>query len=274
MSAQDKHPSSYPSGHVQYSFKMYVSNDNTLCFKIAHPKVKEVTFQKTKPEDQFDPEWLMTIHFGPVCSMDEVQETGNTIKDDIFDMLSLTLKTKINGVKMVGSGLAPRSGERGIVHAMLPFSWKIDAHGQTGTSKLRDNDIREIQDALSKIPSGEHRYLIRLFRFAINADDPVIQFLFLYLILYLMHRNQDEVDRAIRAIMKIAPNTLSSARHRKKAPQAKSLSRRNSAETIFTRLRNEIGHGRGVDPELTRREIITHLDEFRAIVHTALKSMI
>jgi len=250
---------------------MQISHDDTLSFKIAHPKVIEVTFRKKRPEEQFDPEWLMTIHLGPVSSMDEVKETGDAIKDDILDMLSLTLKSKINEVIMVGSILAPRSGQGGVVDAVLPFSWKIDAHGRTETWRLRDNNIREIQHGLLKIPGVKHRYLIRLFRLAINADDPVIQFLFLYLILYQMYENQDKVDEAI---LKIAPNTLSGAKPTKKGAQAKSLSKKSSAETIFTRLRNEISHGRGVDPEVTKKEIITHLDEFRTIVHTALKSIV
>jgi len=273
MIEQISHHSPYPSAHIEYSFKMHLTHDNALTFKIAHPKVKEVIFRKKRPEEQFDPEWRMTIHFGPSRSMNEVEEIGNTIKDDIFDMLSLTLKTKINGVKMVGSGLAPRSGEGGIVHAVLPYSWKIDAHGQTGTSKLRDDNIGEIRDGLSKILSGKQRYLIRLFRYAINADDPVIRFLFLYLILYLMHKNQDEVDNAI---MEIAPNTLSSTKP-KVAHQAKRLSKgkpEKNKETIFTRLRNEIAHGREVDLEVTRREIVSHLDDFGAIVRDALKAMI
>ena len=268
MSAKDKYPSPYPSGHEQYSFKMHVTHDNTLSFKIAHPKVEEVIFQKKRPEDQFNPEWLMTIHFGPVFSMDQAKEIGNTIKDDILDMLSLTLKTKINELKMVGSGLAPRIGERGIVHSVLPFSFEIVAHGRTGTWRLCDNNIREIQDGLLKIIRGKPRYLIRLFRYAINAEDPVIQFLFLYLILYQMCENQDEVDRMI---LGIAPNTPSSAKPTKKADQKKPKS---PTETIFTRLRNEIGHGREVDPEVTRREIMIHLDEFKDIVHTTLKAMV
>lgn len=273
MNAQANHHSPYPSAHIEYSFKMHVSHDTPLPLQVTHPRVKEATLRKKKPEEQLDSEWLMTIHFGPVCSMDQVKEIGNMIKDDILDILSFTLKTKIEEVTMVGSGLAPRSGERGIVHALFPFSWKIDAHGQAGTSKLSDDNIREIRDALSQIPNGRPRYLIRLFRYSINADDPVVQFLFLYLILYQLYENQDQVDKSI---MNIAPNTLSSTKP-KEAHQAKSLSKGKPAknkETIFTRLRNEIAHGREVDLEVTRREIITHLDEFRAIVHTALKSMI
>ena len=232
--------------------------------------MKEVIFQKKKPEDQFDPEWLMTIHFGPVCSMEQIEDIGNTIKDDILDMLSLILKTKINELNRIGSGLAPRIGERGIVHSVLPFSFEIAAHGRTGTWRLSDYNIREIRDALLKIPKGKPRYLIRLFRYAINADDPVIQFLFLYLILYQMYENQDEVDRTI---LRFAPNILLSKKPARKSGKAKRLSPKISTETVFTRLRNEIGHGREVDLELTRREIMTNLDEFKAIVHTTLKSI-
>ncbi len=259
MSNQTNHSSQYPAGHIQYAFKMHAVHDRAISCKVAHSKARELVFEKVNPADKFDAKWLMTIQFGPVYSIEEVDEIGNAIKDDIIDMLSLVLNTKIGETRLVGHGLAPRPGEGGIAHPVIP-SFECSATGKVGGFRLGSKNIQGVQNAVARISSLQHKPLISLFRHAISSDDPVVQFMILYLILYEMYRNQSAVDKHI---MEVAPTT----------PQSISPHTRNP-ETVYTRLRNEITHRTNVGPEITRAEIIKHLDEFRTIVHRVVKSTV
>jgi len=131
--------------------------------------------------------------------------------------------------------------------------------GKTGGFKLSRENIREIQDGLLRMSSLKNKPLVRLFRFAISDNHPVVQFMMLYLILSEIHKNQPGVDRYI---LKVAPTTPQSL-----SPYTKNL------ETIYTRLRNEITHRTNVGLKTTMAEIISKLDEFKQIVHMALKQI-
>ena len=254
---QVTHSSPYPAGHIKYTFEMHVTHDKIISFKIPHQKVKELVFEKVNPADQLDPKWLMTIHISTIYSIEEVQKIGNGIKDDVVDMLSLILNTKVSEMKVVGYGLTPRPGEGGIGHLIMP-SPEVSATGKTGGFRLGRDDIREIQDALLKVPSLKYKPLIRLFRYAICDNHPVVQFMTLYLILYEMRKTQSEVDKYI---LKVAPTT----------PQLPSP-HTGKLETIYTKLRNEITHRANVGPKITMAEIIDNLYEFKRIVHIAMKA--
>ena len=259
MSNQINQSSQYPAGYIQYAFKMHVNHERAISCKLAHSNTKELILEKVNPADEFDPEWRMTVHFGPVHSIEEVDEIGNAIKDDIFDLLSFTLNSKIAGIRLAGHGLTPRPGEGAIGHLLIhPFECKGTA--RSGGLKLSNDNVQEVQDTLSSIPASWHKPLINLFRHAIATDEPIVQFLILYLILYDKFGNQPEVDRQIILHEPATPQSISPHSRR--------------PETIYTRLRNEIAHRARVGLDATRAEIIDNLDRFRMIVHGILKSMV
>lgn len=258
MSEQANNSSPYPGGHIQYSFRMHVGYDGVLSFQIGHPRVREVIIEKEKPDDQYDSEWHITIHFGPVCTIDEVQNIGNTIKDDVLDTLSLILNSKISEVKTVSYNVMPRNGEGAIGHSLLPLL-QSKGYGRVGVRQLSNDDITEVKSALLTMFSAKNDGHIILFRHAISNDDPVVQFLILYLILF-DNKKQEKVDEII---MKFAPSTTQSL-----SPFTQ------KSETIYTRLRNEIAHRANVNLDSTRAEIIDNLNDFRAIVQQVIKSEI
>lgn len=247
----------YPAGYIKYTFKMYVAYDRAISCSLVHSDVRELVLEKANPSDEFDPEWRMTIHFGPIHSIEEIDETGNAIKDDVFDMLSFTLNTKIAGIRLTGHGLTPRSGEDGIAHLLFP-PFECNASATVGCFRLSDSSVREVQNALSRVSSSRHKALISLFRHAIGTDEPIVQFLILYLILYDTYKNQPEIDKQILSHEPATPQSI-------RPHDGKS-------ETIYTRLRNEITHRADVGPEITRTEIMNNLDRFRTIVHRILES--
>jgi len=169
----------------------------------------------------------------------------------------LRLNTRIAGIRLAAHGLTPRPEEGIIAHLLLPA---IECKGtaRSGGFRLSNNNVQEVQDALSRIPISQHKPLISLFRHAIGADEPVVQFLILYLILYDRYGNQHEVDRQVMLHEPATPRSISPHDGRQ--------------ETIYTRLRNEIIH-RTNAPDTTRAEIIDNLDGFRIIVHRILKLM-
>ena len=262
MSNQTNLTSPHPAGHIQYAFDMLLSHDKMISCKIVHPKVNNIVFEKVNSTDQFDDKWLMTVHTGEVSSIKEVQEIGNAIKDIIVDTLAFTLNTKIGEMRVVGYNLVPRFGEGAIGNTLLAFEGI--GTGKVGCSKLNNNDIREIQNAFLSMPILKYTNLIRLFRHAISTDEPIVQFMLLYLILYeIQHDKQQAVDTYV---MKVAPSTPQSVSPR---PHKSEI-----METIYTKLRNEITHRTNVPYKTTRAEIINHLYEFRRIVRTAIKKTI
>ena len=259
MSNQIQPPSQYPAGYIQYAFKMHVTYDRAISCTLVHSNATGLVLEKENSADEFDPEWRMTVHFGPVHSIEEVDETGNAIKDDIFDMLSFTLNTKIAEIRLAGHGLAPRPGESGNAHLPFPPCECSNATGRVGGFRLSNNKVQEVQDALSRISTSQHKPLVSLFRHAIGTDEPIVQFLILYLILYDRYGKQHEIDKQIML-------------HEPATPQSTSP-RNGKPETIYTRLRNEINHRTNAGPKTTRAEIMDNLDGFRMIVHRILKQM-
>ncbi|GEM_PF-3837347 len=101
---------------------------------------------------------------------------------------------------------------------------------------------------------GSHNVRMRLFRNSISQEDPVTRYLLLYNVLLFIHSDrQKELDKCIA---KIDTNV-----EHKPSPKD------NKPETIYTRLRNEIGHNRqGVKSQTTIKEITEQLSKFTDIV--------
>jgi len=214
----------YPAGHIRYSFEMYAAYEQAISCNLVHPAVREIILEKVNPSDIFSPEWQMTIHFGPIHSIEDVDETGDAIKDELFDMLSFTLNTS----------------------------------AKVGCFPLSEDSVKQVQNTLSRTSDPRYKALIGLFRHAISTDEPIVQFLILYLILYDTYRNQHKVDKQILSHAPTTPQSVS--------PHD------GKTETIYTRLRNELTHRTAGSPETTRKEIMNNLDSFRTIVHRIIES--
>lgn len=177
----DEHRSAqlYPGGYVRYAFAMPAVHDQALCFRIGHPEVSHVTLEVV-PTESPDGPWQMTIHVGQVASIEAVQLIADSISDHVFDIVAVTLNIKINGIRKVGFGLTPRQGEGAIAHLLLPG---IQVSGTLVSSVyvLRGTDIQQIEDASARTHSPKKKSAMKLFRAAVANDEPVAQFLVLYL---------------------------------------------------------------------------------------------
>jgi hypothetical protein len=106
-------------------------------------------------------------------------------------------------------------------------------------------------------PPGEHNYAF--FRSAIQATSPVEEFMLLYnVLLMILGDKQPAVDAFIGSEEPAVPITTS--------PHT------GGTETIYTRLRNEIGHRRaGVKLENTRAEMAGRVAGLRALTKRAIE---
>lgn len=251
----------YPSGYVEYQFDMHVSSSIEISCSIPHPRVREIVFKKVDPDDIFKTKWRMIVHTREVFSVGEVDQIGEEIKESIFDMLSATLDKRVSGGRMIGHNITPRPGEGFNLCAIAPAP-TCKAEFMSGGKPLKKNHIDAIQNNMQNISFQNPPPYHSMFRFALSIDEPIVQFIILYMILLEKFKNrtnqssQSEVDKTI---LSIAPST----------PMSKSP-RNSNCETIYTKLRNQITHYRNTPPEITRREIINCLDEFRIIVHKAV----
>lgn len=264
MSNQINHSLPYPAGYIRYAFMMHAAYDQNITCNIGHSNVTEIVFYKTiTPTAPLGAEWHMTIHVGAVFSIEEVQQIGSAISDNIFDIVSLVLNTRISEVRLVNKGLTPRAGEGAIMHLLAPPP-QLTATCSSGDYPLSGTDIQNIQDALTRTSSLKKKSLLRLFRIAVGADEPLVQFLILYLTLEILHNgSQFKIDKFI---MSDSPNTSQTPDPRKE--------KNEDLETVYTRLRNEIAHRDSFALDTTGAEIRNCIDEFQKIVNEAVKKCI
>ncbi len=249
----------YPGGHIEYSFEMHVDHRESIHCKMDDSRIKEIIIKKLLPNDQFDDKWQLIITCSEVSSIEEVDCIGAENKDSIFNLLSFMLKTGVNNISRTGHGIIPREGEGAQCHMIMP-ALTCRIVGKSGGRKLNEPEIHGLGKLLIQSKKLKSNPLVNIFSYAIRIDEPVVQFMLLYLILYEIYKDQKSVDKFI---MQVAPNTIQvSSPHNKKQ------------ETIFTKLRNEITHRVDTAPEDTRNGIINNLHGLREIAHTAIMSQI
>lgn len=251
----------YPGGEAQYTFRMFVTYDQQIYCTTGDPRVVECVFNKVDIADRFDPMWQLRIRLGPVRSTEDIDEIGNMLKDDIFDRLSITLNMKIDRIRMTGHPLPMPGGAS--ANLILPMM-TISARGRTGCRELLADDALALQEVFTKSTPLLNHALVALYRSALATDDPVAKFLILYLILYEISVNQNNIDKLI---LTYAPLTIKTP-----SPKPSKDGKPQLEETIYTRLRNEMAHRIKAKPEEIRAEIILNLDAFQRIVYLALRS--
>ncbi len=182
---------------------------------------------------------------------------------DIIDKLSFELGVPISNPQLSGATVTHEiESEKGSnskildVHGIdtVTFSCRVEI-----VQKLGLEAINNTRTFLKKKDISNFRYF-PVFRSALNNDDPVVRFMMLYKI--LLHKfgdNQREVDQFIRVSEPGVPETP-----RPDKPEI--------METVYTRLRNEIGHVRpSAVPEQTRNEIANWVNHLVGLVKKAIE---
>lgn len=133
-------------------------------------------------------------------------------------------------------------------------------------TKNRDKHLLE---TLCKAIKDEKNYDTddyTIYRSAMNNSDVVAKYMFLYQMLLYIHKNASghESQAAVDAFI---IKHLDEERHMyKKWPDSQ------RTETIFTRLRNQVGHNRGKTPSETRKEMERKISELTELVRVSIEA--
>lgn len=129
-----------------------------------------------------------------------------------------------------------------------------------------DRDNRLLESLCLEIKEGScfDKEDYRLFRAAMNNEDVVVRYMFLYQILLFKHPKNNGVES-----QKMVDNFIKS-----KFPQDKHMYQKWSdtgrEETIYTRLRNQVGHFRGKTPPETRNTMDQKINELVELVKISI----
>jgi hypothetical protein len=199
-----------------------------------------------------------------ICTLEDVfhEREAILVTHDIVEVLAnrLTLEfsCQIGEARCDGYSFpTDQTGNRRVVGRDVFFAWAI----AKATIRPSPDKLRALIPALEQPPSLKDSYL-GLYRFSSGQRDPVAKFMFLYnLLLLLAGDKQAEVDNRIRAVDPAV--TVTPSPHKP-----------NVTETLFTRLRNEVGHRRkNTDPRTTAREIEQNVAGFQEIVKQVVSSV-
>jgi hypothetical protein len=210
---------------------------------------------KTEPKDECENLLVIKIFLNNIESIESVQASLNELAHSFADKISFEFDAAIEEPCFRGGSIntVDENGRHLTILAdTIMISCKVDAVLSPGPSR-----IEQLKKILITDPNTRDVY-ISMFRFAISQSDPVLRFMFLYYILLTINNDkQREVDKFI---IHENPGT----------PQTKSP-KHGRPETIYTRLRNELGHPRtGVNLQNTYIEIRNNVSIFQSLVKKAI----
>jgi hypothetical protein len=159
------------------------------------------------------------------------------------------------------TALSPINSQNGVITVPTGSLTTVGNHSKVSLS-FPCADLKPILEEAA--PTGE-RYFPFL-RSARLSTSPVEEFMRLYnILLMLFNDEQAEIEKFI---FEQNPGVRSEMRPKFKRPRRKSLEK----ETIYTRLRNELGHNRtGGNLDKTQAEMKKCLDELRALTKRAIE---
>jgi hypothetical protein len=218
-----------------------------------HPSVEKILI-----ETRDDERMTVVFHLTDVFTETEADAVTTDILASIINRLAFELDLSIGEPHFRRFSLPKdASGSSYTVSSGLLVMWDVAA------PVIVPGDTRRQELARLLEQPSPHPDLYSAYRFAGNQSDAVARFMFFYNILLQLHNDsQRQVDDFIR---KETPTV------------SQSLSPRNPPvmETVYTRLRNEVGHIRlGVTPEQTRTEIEDNVAALRALVKVAISHVV
>jgi len=210
-------------------------------FEINHP---HPSVSRVHIESASDSQIRISFFVSDVQSVNEASNLTQDIVSDILDKLSFLLGAPVGPSHLCGASVRKEietSDGSKLIDLQCTDSLAFDCRINI-VNKLDQQSTKVIQDALEQKQMPGIRYFNR-YRIALLNTDPVARFMELYKVfLSIFGDSQKQVDQFIQSA---EPNVPVSPRPDK--PHIK--------ETVYTRLRNEIGHLRPNAVPSTREEI-------------------
>ena len=216
---------------------------------------KETGVEKVDVEGQGGNEIHTTVYFHSIASEAEAQSLATKINTTALDRIGFHFGIVIDNARMTITQFSPVTPTPGVLTIGVGDVLILGESLMTVLGTTADN-VKSILEQAT--PPGEINY--GLFRSARLATSPVEEFVILYqILLMLVGDRQRDVDTFIVGEEPSVPQTPSP---------------HNSAviETVYTRLRNELGHRRaGVNLDQTRSEMHERVAGLRNLVEKAIE---
>ena len=201
-----------------------------------------------------------TAHLSNIATQDDGRRLAHLVVTDALNRISYHHGAAIEGPRTTGDQFTPVNpvpGVVGTVAANLTFHLTGVAGAVVGVNPT------QLKTRLEEAsPPGEHNY--ELFSAALRSKSPVEQFMHMYnILLMLCGDRQANVEAFIRAHEPGVPETPDPRYANSQPPRM---------ETVYTRLRNELGHQRaGVNIVNTKTEMENRVGGLRELTKRAIE---
>lgn len=251
------------------SLRYYVEIDKYLFedeiqIKVNNEKLKEIKLFIIK---ESKPLYALFIEFSlsNVNSLNEAEGAAQTSLINIIIELSTKYKMYTGNVYLVQYNIIDKGG------AILVSNLTV----RTPMNDILNVDAKqELIQSLGGIvkspPTPSGNIAKSLFRVALSNKDVTSKFMLLYLILLYLTQDSRGIEKqkyVDKYIIEAIGETESEYRE---GPQLTKDKTGYIKETIYTRLRNEIGHYRNADLVETRKEMERTIESLIGIVHRAI----
>jgi len=216
----------------------------------------EAGVDKVEIEGPDGKELRSTVHFSPGESRDQGKFDATRINKIALDRLGFIYGTIIEDAQIKNKEFSQINPQLG-------------SHSVAGVAAVRflgsalvtlDLDTANVKNKLEQpSPPGEQYY--GFLRSARQSASPVEEFMHMYHIILMLHNDvQENVDKFIVA-------------EEPTVRQTRSPWKKGVMETVYTRLRNEFAHKRGVDLQKTKANMAHHIRGLHILVKRAIEAV-
>ncbi|MDE2058384.1 MAG: hypothetical protein KGL31_10835 [candidate division NC10 bacterium] len=227
---------------------------NGLKFESFEFNPDEASVEKVDIVGQNGEEIRTTVYLSSVASHDEGRALAAKVTEKALDRMSIRHNLAIEKARMTEDQFSPLNSKPGVLEVAagsvvcVGFAAKL----------VLGIPPAELKAELEK-PSLPGEDYFGLFRSACQSTGPVEAFMHLYNILLMLRKDQAGVDAFIITKDPTVPQT----------PQP---GKPKVTETVYTRLRNELGHHRaGVNLDNTKAEMATRLGGLMSLTAQAIQ---
>jgi hypothetical protein len=242
------------TGSVEYAATIAGVRFAPIEVSNAHPVVEKIVL-----ETQDGERLKITFHLTDIFALEDARTIVEGILPSLISRLAFHRNVPVGEPYFTGASLpkdASGSSHRVVADAILLWDSAMPV------LTLGEDTRRELATFLGQ--PYKHHDLYSLYRSAISQRDPLARFMFLYNILLLLND-----DRQARVEAFIREEMTDVEEYEDPRPN------KAGKETIFTRLRNEVGHVReGTTPKQTRVLIENNVAALQTLVRTAISRVV
>jgi hypothetical protein len=230
---------------------------NGLTFPLLEFNPNKPSVDKVAIEGPNGNEILSTVHLASVASSADGIAVATKVHRATMDRISFCHNIAIENGQMTDSDFSPVNPPPGFHMAANPGYFSLTGHEARFVVGL---SAAHLKTELEQVSPGEHNF--SLFRSALQSTSPVEEFMHLYnILLMLLGDDQAKVDKFVLDEDPSVPLT----------PDPRP-NHQWKMETVYTRLRNELGHNRpGVNLDVTKAEMAKHLGGLIALTKRAIE---